>query len=198
MALHAEYGVSDRVTVLGRMAWQNVRRRYGLDVESAQGLAASEFGLRWQAWQTSTHVTSFQITGLVPGQGENVSNRPLGDGGQAWEARALWGWSGNGDVFVDAQAAYRWRDHANLDEVRLDLTAGWRPADAWLVLGQAFSVHSAEAAKPGAPEFDQLKLQASVGRRFGEVEYHLGAFVTPYGRNTIEERAVFVSVWRRF
>ena len=198
VSLYAEYGVSQRLTAIARVAWQDVRRRDGPDFDSATGLSASEVGLRWAVRQDANAVYSLQATALIPGQGENVSNRPLGDGGQAWEVRALWGHAFGETVFTDAQLAYRWRDAENLDELRLDATFGWRPRENWLLLGQAFAVTSAEAGRAGRADFDQLKLQISAGRQLGAVEYHIGAFVTPTGRNTIEERAVFLSVWRRF
>lgn len=198
ISLYAELGISDRLTAVARIAWQDVRRRDGIDFDNATGLSASELGMRWATIQNNNSVISLQATALIPGQGENVSNRPLGDGGQAWEIRALWGLAFSETVFTDTQLAYRWRDAANLDEARLDATIGWRPRENWLLMGQAFAVTSAETGRPGRPAFDQLKLQVSAGRQVGRAEYHLGVFATPAGRNTIEERAVFLSVWRRF
>lgn len=198
LALYGEFGLTARWTAVTRIAWQDVRRQDGLDFDSASGLSASELGLRWAGYRGDHSVLSIQATALIPGQGENVSNRPLGDGGQAWEMRGLWGQSLSDRVFADTQLAYRWRDSANLDEVRLDATLGWRPLENWLLMGQAFAVASAESGRPGVQAFDQLKFQISAGREFGSAEYHLGVFTTPAGRNTIEERAVFLSVWRRF
>lgn len=198
MAFYVEYGLDDRFTLIGRMAWQNVSRRSGPDEDSASGLSASEFGARAQLWQDDARTLALQATALIPGQGENVSNRPLGSGGQAAEIRLLAGQSWGRAVFVDSQIAYRWRDGIDLDEARLDLTLGWRPDAHWLVLAQTFSVVSVQPGRAGAPDFDQHKLQMSVGREWGGVEYRLGGFITPSGRNSIEERAIFISTWRRF
>jgi hypothetical protein len=197
-AVYGEYGLSERITLVGRVAWQDVRRRNGPDFDSAQGFSASELGLRGVVAKTDDGVFALQALALIPGQGENVSNQPLGAGGQAWEARALWGQAANDDVFTDLQIAWRRRDGLFLDEARLDATVGWRPADRWLVLAQSFSVWSIESPRPGVPSFDQHKLQLSVGREIGGVEYHVGGYLTPTGRNTVEERAVFVSMWQRF
>lgn len=166
--------------------------------DEASGLSASELGLRRSLWQNEAAVASVQLTALIPGQGENVSNLPLGDGDGAWEIRALWGQRLLQRQFADIQLAHRWRGGRDLDEMRLDLTWGWQPADRWRVLVQSFSVWSVESALPGAPEFDQHKLQLSVGREFNGAEYHAGVLLTPAGRNSIEERGVFLSVWRRF
>ena len=56
-------------------------------------------------------------------------------------------------------------------------------------------------AKPygrGSWAFSQHKLQLSLGREIAGMEYHAGVYFTPAGRNTLDERAIFLSVWRRF
>jgi hypothetical protein len=197
-AIYGEYGLSDRFTLVGRVAWQDVRRRNGVDYDSAEGFSASEIGVRALLGQRARNVFAVQALALIPGQGENVSNQPLGHGGEAWEARGLWGRSVSETVFTDVQFAWRWRADEFLDEARFDATLGWRPADQWLLLAQTFSVWSAETPRPGNPGFDQHKVQASIGRQVGSIEYHFGLYATPAGRNTVEERAVFISMWQRF
>jgi hypothetical protein len=198
LALYLEYGLTARFTLVMRAAWQSVERRSGADFDSAQGFAATEIGLRRSLFVTDRQVLSVQAMAILPGEGENISNQPLGDGDNAWEARALWGANLTANLFADAQLGYRRREGNYSDEARLDLTMGWQPAPRWHVLAQEFSVWSLEPSRPGAPEFEQHKLQLSLGRDIGAMQYHLGATLTPAGRNTIEERAVFVSVWRRF
>lgn len=198
LALYLEYGLTDRFTLVSRAAWQTVERRNGPDFDSAQGFAATEFGLRRVLYLDGGQVLSLQAMAILPGAGENISDQPLGDGGNAWEARGLWGGNLTRNLFADAQLAYRWRDGLYADEARLDLTLGWQPADAWQVLVQGFSVWSLDAVQPHVRPFEQHKVQLSIGREIGEMEYHLGAVLTPAGRNTIEEHALFLSVWRRF
>ncbi len=183
---------------MSRVAWQTVERRNGLDFDSARGFAATEIGLRRSIHATDRQVVSLQAMAILPGEGENISDQPLGDGGNAWEARALWGRNLSASLFADAQLAYRQREGEYSDEARLDLTLGWQPTPRWHLLAQGFSVWSLEAPRPGAREFEQHKLQISVGRDIGAMEYHLGATFTPAGRNTIDERAILLSVWRRF
>ena len=175
-----------------------MEREQGGALDSAEGLSATELGLRRSIYRNGGSVLALQGMVFLPGEGENISNQPLGDGGNAWEARALWGQNLPGDLFADAQLGYRWREGRFQDEARLDLTLGWQPAVDWHVLAQGFSVWSAEDARPGLPEFRQHKLQVSVGRQIGTLEYHLGVVFTPAGQNTIDERSVFLSVWRRF
>ncbi len=183
---------------MSRLAWQAVRRRHGDIIDQARGLAASEIGLRRPVWTGDRQVVSLQAIALLPGAGENVSNQPLGDGDTAWEVRGLWGRSLGRGQFVDLQIAHRWRGGRDLDEIRFDVSWGWAPAGRWQVIAQSYSVWSAEPARPGRPEFEQHKLQLSVGRAVGAAEYHAGIAITPAGRNALDERAVFLSVWRRF
>lgn len=197
-AAYLEYGVDARHTLVARLAWQSVRRLNGPVHDSATGLSASEIGVRRSLWRDDRQIVSAQLLALIPGVGENVTNQPLGDGDGAWEARLLWGRTLAQDQFIDVQMAHRWRGGVYLDEARLDVSWGWRPVPQWLVLAQGFSVWSADPARPGAPDFEQHKVQVSVGRAFGPAEYHAGIVLTPAGRNTIDERGVFLSVWRRF
>ena len=197
-AAYLEYGVTRRDTLVARLAWQDVRRLRGASFDQAQGLSASEIGWRREVWRGTRSVASLQLTALIPGQGENVSNQAFGSGEMAAEVRALAGRSLGDHAFLEAQSAWRWRDGAYLDEARLDLTAGWRPSERWQILAQSFSAWSAEPSRPGAPEFEQHKLQLSVSREFGRQTVQLGASMTPAGRNAINQDAVFLSVWRRF
>lgn len=198
IAVYLEYGLTDRVTLVGRGAWQTIERRTGPDFDSTQGFAATELGLRSVLYNAGRQVVSLQTTAILPGTGENISNQPFGDGGNAWEVRGLWGRNLASSLFADAQLAYRWREGIYADEARFDLTLGWQARPRWRVLAQAFSVWSLEPDRPGARQFEQHKLQVSIGRQIGGQEYHLGIVMTPAGRNTIAERAAFLSVWQRF
>ncbi|WP_291842242.1 hypothetical protein [Maricaulis sp.] len=197
-AAYVEYGLTARDTLVARIAWQDVRRQRGPSRDAAQGLSASEVAWRRQVWRSGPMIASLQATALIPGRGENVSNQAFGSGEMAAEIRSLLGRSVGERGFAEAQAAWRWRDGDYLDEARFDLTAGWRLTDRWQVLAQSFSVWSVESDRPGARSFDQHKVQLSVSREMGRQTWQLGASLTPSGRNAIDQRAVFLSVWRRF
>lgn len=193
-----EYGISDRFTLVGRIAWQDVVRLDAGSFDAAQGYAASEIGVRMTVWRSDRTVAATQISALAPGDGENIADHPLGDGAYGADVRALIGRSIGDTGFTEVQAAYRWRDQGFQDEARLDATIGWRPRPRILVLGQSFSTWSVTDPMIGRREFSQHKLQASVGyaTRFGD--FHIGGYLTPAGRNAIDERAVFLGWWRRF
>jgi hypothetical protein len=197
-AAFIEYGLSARDTLVARIAWQDVRRLRDASYDQAQGLSASEIGWRRRLWQGERLVLSAQIAALIPGQGENVSNQAFGSGDMAADLRGLVGRSFGERGFAEAQLAWRWRDGPWLDEARFDLTAGWRLTERWQVLAQSFSVWSVETDRVGARSYDQHKLQLSISRDLGRQTVQIGGSITPSGRNAIEQRALFMSVWRRF
>lgn len=197
-AVFAEYGLTERITLVGRIAWQDVTRVDSGIVDSARGLASSEAGLRYTAWRTDRAVVSVQGVVLLPGEAENIADLPLGDGGFGSELRFLGGIAARDDVFLDAQFAYRWRETPDPNEVRLDLTAGWRPRPELLLMAQSFSTWSTGDLAPGRRDYAQHKLQLSAAWEFERGTLQAGLVVTPAGRNAIAEEAVMLSWWRRF
>lgn len=198
LAAYIEYGATDRVTLVGRFAWQTVEQLSGGQMDSATGFSASELGVRIQAWQAERWRISAQVSYFLPGEGENVTNQPLGQGDGAVDLRVLAGRSLPRDGFLDIQLAHRQRDGAFLDEWRMDASLGLTITSHWQGMAQVYSVWSAERAQPGLPEFDQHKIQLSVLRQVGELEYQFGLIFTPSGRNALDERAAVLSIWRRF
>lgn len=166
--------------------------------DAAKGLAASEAGARLALWQGDMAVASLQMSAVFPGTGENVADRPLGDGGHGAELRALFGRGIGQHAFVEAQTAYRWRDDGFQDEGRLDLTAGWRPGPRFLVLLQSYSTWTVHDPPIGQRDISQHKIQASLGVSTRRGDVHIGGYVTAAGRNAVDERAVFVAWWQRF
>lgn len=198
---YGEIGLSDQTTLVTRLAWQTVRLRSGPNSDSAEGLGASEIGLRRQLHTAGPYVVSSQLSVLIPGEGENLSNQPLGEGGWASDLRLLAGRSldeGVFDGFVDAQLGWRWRDGTRLDEARLDLTWGQALASRIDLLLQSHSVWSVEGGRGVQSSFAQHKLSASLLVEWQGRRLQAGLSTTPFGRNSHRERAVFLSVWRRF
>lgn len=198
LAAYIEYGATDRVTLVGRFAWQTVEQLSGGQLDTATGFSASELGVRIHAWRAGQWLVSGQASYFLPGEGENVTNQPLGQGDGAVDLRLLSGRALPRDGFLDIQLAHRQRDGTFLDEWRLDASIGVAINTDWQAMVQTYSVWNAEPAQPGFPEFDQHKVQLSVLRQVGELEYQLGLILTPTGRNALDERAAVLSIWRRF
>ncbi|HAQ34597.1 MAG: hypothetical protein CMF74_16895 [Maricaulis sp.] len=197
-AVFLEFGLTERITLVGRTAWQDVTRVDHGIVDSARGFAASEAGVRALVWRGERSVLSTQAAIIIPGAGENIADLPLGDGGQGAEIRFLIGHTPTDSVFLDVQAAYRWREAPFPDELRLDVTAGWRPRERLLLMAQEFSAWSTGELEIGQRPFSQHKLQFSAAWEFDRGTVQAGVIVTPAGRNAIAEEAIVLSWWRRF
>ena len=79
------------------------------------------------------------------------------------------------------------------DEIRADLTLGWRATAALSAIGQAFARREVEGR--GA----DLKLQVSAVQALGPGwSVQLGAGSAVLGRDAAREVTGFAAVWRRF
>lgn len=198
IALYGEYGLTETETLIARLAFQQVEQRFGENFDQAEGLAASQVGIRRQIFAQGAQVLSLQGSFFIPGDGENITNQPLGEGERAYELRFLAGQSFGEGGFGDVQIGYRAREGRYLDEIHFDTAFGIPLGSSWRFGLSSFSVWSAEAERPGAPEFIQHKIQISLLRRSGALDFEIGLMATPAGQSALDERALFLSSWRRF
>ena len=124
------------------------------------------------------------------------------DGERALDARALYGRgfaTGRGDAFVDLQGGFRLRFDDGADEIRVDLTAGVRPAPRWLLMLQSFNTVGLRNPDPGGQDFDVYKLAPAVGYElFDGVTVVLGGEREIAGRNIDRGWRVRAAVWTTF
>lgn len=196
-SIFAEYGLTSRITLVGRIAYQDVEA----GVDHVRAFAATELGVRRLLARWRGNVVSAQLLGVFPGGGENVFNQHLGVGESGAEARLLagrgWGDEARGG-FAEAQLGYRWRAGEDADEARLDVTAGWRMNGNWMIMGQSFSTWGVDGAAP-QPDYESHRAQLSVVRRLNASwSLQAGGLGTYSGRDVVRERAVFLTLWRRF
>lgn len=197
-SIHAEYGLTDRWTLVLQLAAQQVSQDNNGITDTASGLSASRIGLQTQLWRNARWILSLQGSAVIPGGGENVADRPLGDGANGMELRGLLGRSVGNAGFADIQYGYTWRSENYPSEQRLDLTAGWRLSPRVSVMMQSFNTLGAADRQRNNRAFAQHKLQLSAGVTFGNGELVAGAFTTLDGRNAIDESGWVISWWRRF
>ena len=198
-----EWGMTERLTLVAQPVFQTVEQRDadgGLD--TGTGFASSKIGARFLLGRPAGGALSAQGVVVSPGEAENVTDAPLGDGGVAVESRLLagrgWGGERRG-VFVEGQVGYRWRTDDDPNETRLDATLGVRATADWMLIGQSFSTWSDGDSLATQRAFRSHKAQFSVVRRVNDAwSVQLGGFGTYAGRNVVDERAAFASVWRRF
>ncbi len=213
LSAYLEYGLTSRVTLVGRPVVQSVRSKGpSLDelvippTDEATGLGGTEAGARLLLGRPFGGVVSFQGLALIPGDGENAVDEPLGEGGFGGELRLLagtsWGWRGRGG-FADAQVAGRARGDVAGIEGRIDVTLGLRPSPNWMWLGQSFTLVGEESAETtvgaGPQDVTSHKVRLSGVRRLNRSwAVQGGVTATVAGRNIIEERGAMVALWRRF
>lgn len=215
LSAYVEYGLTRRISLVGKPVIQRISSEQpGLARETATGFGGSELGARLFLGRSGPFVASVQASALIPGVGENAPDAPLGEGGFGGEARLLlgadWGWRKRGG-FAELQVAYRDRAESLSSEARVDATLGLRVSQDWLWLAQSFSFWSTQAAPPsqdvqpvigaddGSQFFHSHRVQLSGVRRLNPSwSVQAGGFATVSGRNVIDERAGFVSLWRRY
>lgn len=194
IGVFAEYGLTDALTVQLKGDWQSGEDAF-VDFE---GRGPVELGLTWQVWRGGGSALSVYGGYTDGGEGRNAGYAEPGQGEQDWEVRASAGHSfesGWGPIparsFVELQAARRMRQGLP-DEVRVDVTAGARLGDDWMVLAQAFG---GQADEGGAR---WLSVETSVVRDVGDWSLQAGWRQTVAGRETPVASGPVVAIWRRF
>lgn len=200
IAVYAEHGVSDRLTLVGRVALQHIRRPGdGRDDEgfALRNLSGSELALRWSLYDYGRWAASVQGLITVQGPGENWNNAPFGQGGGDVEARLLAGRAVGETHFVEAQLAYRRRTDTVGDEVRFDVAAGFGFFDRFMITGQSHLIWS--PGPDGGQPFASHRLRASIRYDISaRTSLEFGALGTLSASRMASERALLVSLWRRF
>ena len=196
VALYGEYGVAEGVTLGGA-------------VETVQPLDAPI------GFEGDLTLSAFAQARLREGEaGDPLSaaigvELPFGDpliaqspDDPALDLRLLYGrgfgtrWGG---AFVDLQGAVRLRFGEDADELRVDATAGLRPAARWLVMLQSFATLGLRNAEPGGDDYDVLKLAPSVGYELVEdVTVLIGLEREVAGRGVALGSRARLAVWTTF
>ncbi len=209
--LYFEFGLTDRITMLGRGAYQEMRDLTGLQASSDDlsrepvrsagvrtGFGGLELGARLGLFDIGRWTSSLQVTAGIPGSGENWINEGFGVGGGDVDTRLQVGRSVSDRAFVEFGLGLRARGGEAANELRLDATAGCgfvRGADLML---QSYSVW-ALAAAPGQPAYSGHRLQASLLAPLGDRHaLQLSALTTLAQDEMSRETAVMASIWTRF
>ena len=205
-ALYAEYGLTDRLTLVGRLAYETRYQRTVRRVSKAgaiytqpfntvsQGWGEREAGLRFRTLQHNGWTFSSQISALLlPDEPQNGFGAAAGWGA---EARLLLGRSVGERMFVDAQLAHRTRLNGGMGEQRMDLTVGVRPTGRWLVLAQT---SSAWGARGGVQSFESHRFHVSVTAPVADrLSVQIGAFNSFSNDGLSPESAYMLALWREF
>ncbi|NWH08018.1 MAG: hypothetical protein HXY22_05125 [Alphaproteobacteria bacterium] len=199
---YGAYGVRDWLTAItgGGYLWRQSGRSD--DTLLIATIEPTEIGARIRLYAEGSSVISVQPLLRVPGELGGTVIGPYGSQGYDIETRVLFGHNETLfglPMFMDAQAAYRYRFGGEADELRLDLTAGATVFPQLHLLLQSFTVIGVGEAEPPFLAYDQVKLQASaVYEVFDGVSIQAGLSATLYGREVIAERGAMLGLWWRY
>jgi len=201
-SIYVEYGVTDRITLVGRGAYQQLHDRLRpikkKPAPPRSGFGGLELGARLHLIARGSWTSSVQVLAGIPGSGENWINEDFGARGGDVDIRAQLGRSLGGGAFVEAAAGVRLRGVDAADEIRLDLTAGRRFLFGTRWMMQSYSVWTTGADR-SQPGYTGHRVQASILIPVGRANTaQISVLTTINQRRMSEETAFIASVWRSF
>lgn len=196
-----EYGLTDRLTLIFQPGLQHIDIGAPIDA-SRTGLGYTDFGGRFQLWQSQDWVLSSQAVLEIPGTTDTANSAALGYTDVEAEFRVLLGHNftlGAMPAFIDLEVAQRQRGDGSPNEFRADGTLGVQVAPRWMVLAQSFNVISEGAGSPIFGSYAYYKLQLSAVYALTPAwSLQAGGFTTYAGYNSLQENGAIIGVWRRF
>lgn len=191
-----EYGLSDGLTVFSMPEYVSASVRRASGITEAREFSYAG-GIRQRLYEgagiasvqlTYTRTTAFTMT-VADGQAA----------GHEAEIRLLYGRGlrvSGLNVFVDAEAGWRWNTRPRPNEVVADITAGVWLRNDLLLYGQSFMVFSAGYGEYPYTFYWQHKLALNLSWRVTDrLSLQAGGFLSPAGRHVVAERGLSVSVW---
>ncbi|HCM84328.1 MAG TPA: hypothetical protein PKW15_00920 [Alphaproteobacteria bacterium] len=204
----AEYGLTDAYTLGLQTSYQWIYARNNLGSFRENDLSDTSFFLRERIWHDDFNVLSLQQLFTVPGPYSTRNAAAPGYGQSDAEFRVLYGHSGvigGNNYFLDIQGAYRKRFEGPADEVRMDITAGIKPNENFMLLAQSFNTlgmrneSTAAVITSSGPDYDLSKIQISgVLATSYDLSLQLGGAIDVAGRNTGAGKTLFVALWKEF
>lgn len=194
VSVWAEYGLTDRVTMLLKSDWQDSddgTRQY-------RGMGPTELGVRYRLLEGAAGVASVQASYVTDSQGRNAAWGSPGEGAQELDLRFLAGRSfvfRKRQHFAEVQIARRWRDSLP-DETRIDATLGVHISSKHTLLSQ---IYTGQADAPTGGEGARWTTsEVGIVRHADRWSAQLGWRATVGGRNANAADGPIVALWRRF
>jgi len=124
------------------------------------------------------------------------------DSGSELELRLLYGKNFklfDRDWYADAEIGQRWIAGARPDETPIDLTLGLHWSEKLTFMAQSFNIVAAGNAEAPYRYYSSHKIEMAVLQRLWKGVYlESGAYVSPFGQNSLVERGVDASLWVYF
>ncbi|CAP57472.1 conserved hypothetical protein [Gluconacetobacter diazotrophicus PA1 5] len=209
--VYAEYGVTDRLTVIGNFWLNEVGYKNIYSSQSNFGFGDQEVGVRYKVrplgFLPAPWVGAVQLLVGMPTYNVNAAQR-LGPGGESVEIRHAIGrpyrllgrWS-----YIDMSGGIRFRTGQAAHELRFDATHGTTLWYGFTVMEEFSHIQSLNnglvynSGNPiGSTNYDLTKFRASLLKRLGPVSIQAGYERDLAGRNTGAGGGPFVGLWIPF
>lgn len=208
-ALYLEYGLTDRVTLVGRLSQETrfhrsrieLNKRGSVFVQSVttvtSALGESELGVRVGLGERLGWTLSAQ--GALVRFSREPQSLPETPAGWGADARLQLGRSLGSSAFVDMALAHRADWDGGHEETRVDLGVGVRPAENWLLLAQSYSAWGEAASTAYRSRYESHRVHLSVIAPVREgLSLQLGVINSVATDRRAPETAYMVTLWREF
>ena len=173
---------------------------------SERGLAEywgpRDIGMRMRIYEGDGTAISLEHSLHLPASARLQIERGLGPDTRSLETRLL---VGHGftllgvPIFIESEAAYRYRLGQANDEVALDFVLGVTPFEDWQLLAQSFNTIGMNSYLGYASMYRENKLQLSaVYQVTDRVSFQLGGYRTIAGEGVAEEEGILAAMWVRY
>jgi hypothetical protein len=195
-----EYGVIDRLTLIGRIEYANVLAE-GTPSGTYRGLGMSDLGARVALAQFDDYIISAQATLRLPGTRPPANPATVDLDSRDVDLRLMGGGSFDfNDLpgYWSLEAGLRQRSAGYADEWHVDVAGGVHATERLQVIAQAFTT-IVPRGTPASPESRTHKLQGSLVFNPGRAwSLQAGAFFTPLAVDARRERGLMMAFWRRY
>lgn len=207
--VYLELGVLPSIMLVGQAAYQDISfQGAGSDVNFS-GFGETKLALQYRLKEYNGFASSVML-GYVLDGGLDDPRLNLGGPNNEVEARLLYGRSKalekddpfNWVWFYDVQLGGRYDLKSNIVSRRqLDVTAGIKPNEKWMLLSQVFALDIEGQLSQGfeVPSLQQVKAELSIAYKFRKNQYvQFGVLQTLAGRNVVKEQGLFAGLWQPF
>ncbi len=211
--LYLEYGLTDRLTLVGNFYASRFGYRNDFDDQSRTGFSDQEIGLRYglDPDREGPWVGAVQALAVFPGYGnhDDAGKPVLGLGGSGLELRYSVGRGymlGTHSAYVDMGAAIRLRTGDAADEARAAISSGVAFTPKWMAIGELNIIQGLgngdgpnNVAQLNTADYDLTKVQLSaLYTTPGGLQLQLGWQQPVLGRNTGAGGGPWAALWWRY
>jgi len=199
---YVEYGLTNDVTIGGKVVFGTSWLTRGTDIETATGFSEIEAFGQYQLFRSGQDAGAVRLTLARPSNFSSGARAELQSDGMDVDLSILYGRNLHArrtKIFTAIDAGFRKRLGNAADQVRIQTTLGFEPSERFLFLVDTFATISLRNEDIGGADFDIVKIQPSalwrISNRWG---LQVGVTEEITGRNITLGRTFFVGLWSSF